>query len=76
MRIERQKPAAKMLSCAAQLALGDLKTPGLLNGVAFEQFMNGGIGRNKGQPIGQLEAFLGKSATMAVLTVAKGLRVF
>ena len=64
--IECQQPAAEMAVSPAQLAQGDLQQPRLPDGVACEQFVNGGVGGNKWQSVGQFEAFLGKGALVAV----------
>lgn len=72
VRVHRQKFAAKMTSRPAQLAQGDLHFPSFQDGMTVQQIMDGGVGGNKGQAVGQLEALLRERASMAVGTQAQG----
>ncbi len=70
--IKSQQPAAKMFSRSPQLAQSDLQMPGLLDGASFEQIVDGGIGGDKGQSIGELKTLLRKGALAAIGAQAHG----
>jgi len=65
MRVDGQETAEQVTACAADSAQGDLKTLGLSNCVAIEQLVDGLIGGDKGQAVGQFEALLAERAVAA-----------
>jgi hypothetical protein len=65
MGIQRQKGAGEMSSGTAQLAQGNLGLLGVLEGMAVQEVVNGRVGRNEGQAVGQFEAFLRERAALA-----------
>ena len=64
--VQRQERAGKMSSRAAQFTQRDLHLLGLLDGVTSQEVVDGQVGGNEGQAVGQLKTFLGKRAPLAV----------
>jgi hypothetical protein len=72
VRVQGQERAGEMSAGPAQFAQGDLQLLGLVAVVTLEQVMDGRVGGDKGQAIGQLKPFLGKRARETVGTQTHG----
>jgi hypothetical protein len=55
-----------MASRAAQFTQGDLQLLGLLDSVTVQQVVDGQVGWNEGQAVGQLKTLLGERAPLAI----------
>jgi len=66
VRVQGQEGADEMASGAAQFAQGDLQLLGLLDRVTVQQVVDGQVGGNEGQAVGQLKTFLGERTALAV----------
>jgi hypothetical protein len=64
MRIDGEQFGLKMAEGASDLAEGELELLSLQNGMRLEQVMNGLIGGDKGQTVGQFKAPLAQSASI------------
>ncbi len=58
MGINGQQASRKMTAGPADLAQSQLQILGFENGVRGQEIMDGGVGRDKGQPVGQFETLL------------------
>lgn len=65
MRVDGQEFALVVTRGAAQLPQGDLQSLGVDHAMGAEQLMHGLVGGDKGQPVGQLKAFLRQCALVA-----------
>ena len=72
VRVQGQQLAAKMMAGPAQLTQSDLQLLSFRYGMAVQQSMDGLVGGNKGQAVGQLESFLRERAAMTVGTQTQG----
>ena len=72
MGIDGQHPAQVMTAGSAQLAQGDLQSLGLSHGMGVKELMNGLIGRDERQAVGQFETFLTERAPLAQIAGAQG----
>jgi len=70
--IQGQESAREMVSSAAQFAQGDLEFLGLLDGMTVQELVDGHVGGDKGQAVGQFKTFLGKSASVTVGAQTQG----
>lgn len=70
--IDRQEAPGEMAPGPAHQAQGDLKFLGLGDGVGVEQIVNGAVGGDVGQAVGQFEAFLAEGATLPDAGDAEG----
>ena len=66
VRVHRQERAGEVSSGAAQFTQRDLQLLSLLDGVTGQEVVDGQVGGNEGQAVGQLKTFLGKRAPLAV----------
>jgi hypothetical protein len=66
VRVQSQESAGEMSSRAAQFAQGDLQWLGFWDGVALQEVVDGQVGGDEGQAVGQFKALLGKGAPLAV----------
>jgi hypothetical protein len=65
MRVDGQAAALEMTAGSAQQAQGDLEPAGLSHRATVQEVMNGRVGRDKGQSVGQLETALAQAAPLA-----------
>ncbi len=72
VRVQRQQSTGEMASGAAQFTQSDLEVLGLLNGVTGQELVDGHVGGNEGQAVGQLETLLGKGAPVAIRAQTQG----
>ncbi len=72
VRIQRQESAIEMTSGAAQFAQGDLQLLSLLDSVAGQKVVDGHIGGNEGEAVGQFKTLLGERPPLPVRAQAHG----
>ncbi len=64
--VQRQEGPSEMSSRAAQFAQGNLQLLSLLDGMTGQEVVDGRVGGNERQAVGQFETFLGEGAPLAV----------
>lgn len=72
MRIDGEKARREMAAGAADLAEGNLQALRIGDAMSGEHLVDGGIGGNKGQAVGQFEAFLAQGTVAADAVDAEG----
>jgi hypothetical protein len=70
--IDNEHASLKVVAGATELAEGDLQLKSVGDRMAVEEQMDGDIGGEKGEPIGQLEAALPQTASVADAGEAEG----
>ena len=72
VRVQRQELAVKVAAGAAKLAQGDLELLGLRHRVSLQQVVDGAIGGEERQPVGQFKALVAERPVGAQGRAAQG----